>query len=271
MPKKLFYADEYVPDFGVPWPEVEPSKMDDEKMKAHVAAMQAGKWKVTPNGIGFDSRGRLIDGHHRLTASATSGFAIRCIVVRDLEPESWGAIDGGIRRDTAARAELGKLDVQNITSVRNSLMRESDTEILPETARTVNEHPFFRTASDLAESSPKTKYGSTPYRIGAAYAVHVMRRDRDWVAEQYGFLCQGDASQASQEVGRLLSDIFRGAIHCACDRERIRAFVRSAITFGRGDHPNITQALVSKTLEDVRDYFRPIFDAAGKQLSSPVA
>ena len=38
MPKKLFYADEYVPDFGVPWPEVEPSKMDDEELKAHVAA-----------------------------------------------------------------------------------------------------------------------------------------------------------------------------------------------------------------------------------------
>lgn len=38
MPKGVFYADEYVPDFGVPWPDIDPRRLSDEELREHVAA-----------------------------------------------------------------------------------------------------------------------------------------------------------------------------------------------------------------------------------------
>jgi len=38
MPKGVYYADEYVPEFGVPWPDIDPKKLSDEELREHVAA-----------------------------------------------------------------------------------------------------------------------------------------------------------------------------------------------------------------------------------------
>jgi len=37
MAKNVVYADEYQPDFGIPWPDIDPSQLSDEELKAHVA------------------------------------------------------------------------------------------------------------------------------------------------------------------------------------------------------------------------------------------
>lgn len=38
MPKNVTYADEYKPDFGIPWPEIDAEKLSDDELKAHVEA-----------------------------------------------------------------------------------------------------------------------------------------------------------------------------------------------------------------------------------------
>ena len=235
------------------------------------AAIKAGKWRVTPNGIGFDVSGRLIDGHHRLTAIVQAGLAVQSWVVRGLDQDSWFAIDNGKRRSVAARAEVGNMTASHVAFAWRMILGNHEYEIPADIMRAASRHAFFETAEALGQGVGKTKFGAAPYRIGAVYAIHAMHRDREWVETQYRHLVRADAASACAEVGLMLTDIFRGVVVANSNTDRVRGFVRSVITFGKLEHPKLTSGLVARTMDDAREYFRPIFDAAGKQLSSPVA
>lgn len=55
--------------------------------------MKAGRWRLTHQGIAFDTNGVLIDGQHRLWAIVLSGCTIRMRVFFNEPVESLGAID----------------------------------------------------------------------------------------------------------------------------------------------------------------------------------
>jgi hypothetical protein len=235
------------------------------------AAIKTGKWRVTPNGIGFDVNGRLIDGHHRLTAITQAGLPVQSWVTRGLDPESWFAIDGGRRRSLGVRSNVGNATAGHVQFVWKTIMVWQAYDTPADTVLAVSKHPFFETAAALGEGVATTKFGAIPYRVGAAYAIHAMHRDREWVEAQYRHFVQADAAAAHAEVGLMVNDIFRGVIVANMSADRARGFVRSAITFGKLEHPKLTSSLVARTLDKAREYFRPIFDAAENQLSSPVA
>lgn len=58
------------------------------KVERLVRDIAAGNWRVTPNAIGFDRNGKLIDGRHRLSAIQRSGRGVESFVAFDLEPET---------------------------------------------------------------------------------------------------------------------------------------------------------------------------------------
>lgn len=64
--------------------------------------MEAGKFLVTDAGIGFDTRGNLINGQHRLNAVILADKTVRMLVVRDLPPKSMGVMDVDVRRRSLA-------------------------------------------------------------------------------------------------------------------------------------------------------------------------
>ena len=47
------------------------------------AEMTAGRWRLTHQGIAFDTEGKLIDGRHRLLAVIRSGATVPMLVVVD--------------------------------------------------------------------------------------------------------------------------------------------------------------------------------------------
>lgn len=61
-------------------------------------AMVRGDWKVTHQGIGFDSSGTLIDGQHRLAAVVEAGIPVEMTVFTDVPTETFDVLDTGRRR-----------------------------------------------------------------------------------------------------------------------------------------------------------------------------
>jgi len=70
------------------------------------AAMRRGEWRVTSQGIGFDTKGRLRDAHHRLNACIESKTNIMSVVVLGLSDDSYQVTDIGINRSYGDRLNM---------------------------------------------------------------------------------------------------------------------------------------------------------------------
>lgn len=63
--------------------------------------MRRGEWRLTHQGIAFSTRGRLLDGQHRLAAIADAGVTVPLLVFVDADEGGFAMFDRGRRRDTA--------------------------------------------------------------------------------------------------------------------------------------------------------------------------
>jgi|TARA_Y100000015_G_C2382538_1_gene85672 hypothetical protein len=80
-------------------------------VKKYVAAMQAGEWKRTHQGIALAPDGTLLDGQHRLFAVQKSGCTVPMNVSYDCDPEIFTLLDCGVGR--SAKDALKVMGVSN--------------------------------------------------------------------------------------------------------------------------------------------------------------
>lgn len=69
-------------------------------------AITRGEWRVTHQGIAFNTDGDLIDGQHRLMAVCQAGKAVKMQVTRGLDPKVYRFLDCGQKRTHADRLKL---------------------------------------------------------------------------------------------------------------------------------------------------------------------
>ena len=65
--------------------------------------MVAGRWKLTHQGIAFDTHGRLLDGQHRLQAVVASDVTVRMKVDFGIDPSAYEVTDAGRPRSIVDR------------------------------------------------------------------------------------------------------------------------------------------------------------------------
>lgn len=63
--------------------------------------MLSNSWALTHQGIAFDTKGRLIDGQHRLAAVVKAGVSVKMTVVRDAPSSTFDHVDLGLARTNA--------------------------------------------------------------------------------------------------------------------------------------------------------------------------
>ena len=81
--------------------------VNDAHVKRLAADIRANRWRLTHQGIAFDTEGLLIDGQHRLWAVIEAGIPVRMRVFFNEPPENKSVVDSGQRRSN--------LDILNIT------------------------------------------------------------------------------------------------------------------------------------------------------------
>lgn len=60
--------------------------------------MRAGNWKLTHQGVAFNTQGELIDGQHRLMAVIQAGVPVKMLVTYDCDDNVVSLIDSGVAR-----------------------------------------------------------------------------------------------------------------------------------------------------------------------------
>jgi hypothetical protein len=110
-------------------------KLSEKVVQKYVSEIEAGEWRLTPAGIGFDERGVLVDGQHRLTAIVRSGQTVPMILVTGLPATSQEKVDRQRRRTLFDALYLAGLatcrqEVEIATCLTRRAMH-SDSAVVP--------------------------------------------------------------------------------------------------------------------------------------------
>ncbi len=151
-------------------------------------AMARGEWRVTNQGIGFDTTGALRDGHHRLSACVRSGVPIRSMVVMGMPNTAYEVIDTGALRNYGDRlnepAKIAEmLSFAALIAYRCSVATAS--QIAPFKATSL--YDLSNALLQYCGSSAQY-FSSASMRLAACVAVMQGQR-KEWVFNQYRALC----------------------------------------------------------------------------------
>ena len=73
-------------------------KISGIMLERFASDMAAGRWQMNGQGIVFDCDGRLVDGHHRISACIRANSPFTTLVTRGIEPDAVDVIDSGHSR-----------------------------------------------------------------------------------------------------------------------------------------------------------------------------
>lgn len=75
--------------------------LNPNTVETYARIIKDGRWKVTHQGLAFDTTGALLDGQHRLAAIAQAGVPVKIMITHNVDPDEFAVIDIGRRRTPA--------------------------------------------------------------------------------------------------------------------------------------------------------------------------
>lgn len=168
--------------------------------------MKRGEWRVTSQGIGFDSFGRLRDAHHRLNACVKSGVAFRSVVVLGLREDAYEVIDIGMKRSYADR--LGeRRDVTDVLRLGCQYVLNCNSPTIDQ-MRPILEAGFRDAVEGLIEfcGTRRKFYASAPIKLAAVTQI-MNGGDADYILQQYRALCNLNFDQMSTSSKSLVRQV----------------------------------------------------------------
>lgn len=235
-------------------------------------AIKRGEWRLTHQGLAFDSAGRLRDGHHRLNAIIQAGIAVPMLVSDNMDPESFYAVDQGVNRTLSdvtgmdrRVSEVVKLAVRVATgNGRTSIPQcEAIAEfgVADETARLV-EHC----------GTCREFFSSAPVRLAAVYTI--LRGGpavRGFVHGQYHALVHQDFDKMNPLSKALTRQVSNGV---ASAKHSFEAFHRGVTVFNAANSHRervlATAEMVDATIGEARQFFLRALPASVLNAPQPV-
>jgi len=119
------------PDLALEW--LEGNTHNRPLKEAHVKRLSgeitAGRWRVTHQGIAFDTDGLLVDGQHRLWAIVESGQAVTARVFFNEPLDNICVVDSGERRSNldilTVTDQVGEVTAEDLATLRAMLAGRS--------------------------------------------------------------------------------------------------------------------------------------------------
>jgi hypothetical protein len=153
-------------------------------------AMRRGEWRVTHQGIAFDTTGALVDGQHRLAAIVEADVAVDVTVFTEVPVGAFDVLDTGKRRNAAdvLAIEGEKSSVMLAAMVRTVWLYENRPELSwsggdagmtnHQIVQTLEQHPKLRDFIGTGEHIA-TATGMIKSAAGAASYLVTQASDRD--------------------------------------------------------------------------------------------
>lgn len=154
----------------------------ETRVDQYTRDMNAGRWHLGTDGIGFDRDGVLRNGQHRLLSVISSGITQVFIVVLGLDPKSQTTMDNHFRRTVAGQAQIkGFKNTQALSAIANLVLtyQRSTSSALgvgarptnPEALEFIEQTPFLEEATRIAMRVRMSREVKKDIAIGAAFFI----------------------------------------------------------------------------------------------------
>lgn len=164
--------------------------------------MKRGQWDETQQSIGFNFKGELIDGQHRLHAIVMAGVSVKMQVSYDLPHFGYRElkVDKGIKRTFADSYKKPHKPAQIVVYLAKFALSSN----VPEDY-IANYYDLFGSYAELLMESCSTNtriYSSAPMRAGAVLQLMENKLD-EYVLNQYRALVLQDYGKMSKKIAAL--------------------------------------------------------------------
>lgn len=171
------------------------------------ASMKRGEWRLTSQGIGFDTTGALRDGHHRLSAVIKSGITINCLIVTGMPDDAYEVTDIGVLRTYSDRLNMDR-KVADVLRLGCEIALKTSKPTIDQ-MRPIISGAFFDVVNDIINVNRTNRkfFASAPMRLAAVITL-MNGGNREYVISQYQALIAVDfeaMSKASQTLFRQVS------------------------------------------------------------------
>lgn len=172
--------------------------------------MRSGNWRLTHEAIAFNTKGKLIDGQHRLWAVMLSGIAVQMLVANGVPDDAFDHIDQGLSRSaldifkTQGRTWISKDDIAIARILRLGPEGTRGTSLsVDEIGSEVEKH---KEAIEFV-SSRVNKHRKLPAAVKAAIvAAWYYERDKEELARFIAVLSSGITQHKKDKVVIILRD-----------------------------------------------------------------
>lgn len=216
---------------------------------ALAGAMRRGEWKVSHQGIAFDSSGSLRDGHHRLSAVIESGVSVPMMVTRGLSPEATEVMDIGAKRTLGDALGLVREESEVVNFVGHVVLGPRNATTASVKALPCFQMTIHETRALMEFCNSRVRYfTSVPMRLAAVMAT-ARGEDREYVHSQYRAMALADYNAMSDVAQSLHRALARGILS---SKNKMDAVARGLSVFDKRKSSNSKIQVKDGRLEDVR-------------------
>jgi len=172
--------------------------------------IEVGNWRLTHQGIAFDSDGTLVDGQHRLSAIIEAKKPIQILVTLGLPVERFPIIDRGVARHMSVITGIPS----PITEIYGLLvsLTQPIAKLSPDTIRSLHSEIGVYSEALLDRCSTTTRFFSSAPIKAAAVVSLAYGEDKEYILSTYRNLVLQNLSELPPVVLGLIRQYNRGIL-----------------------------------------------------------
>lgn len=219
-------------------------KLSDRLVQQYARDMRSGRWRLTHQGIAFDTRGNLIDGQHRLWAVVEANVAVEMPVWFNVHAENLMVVDvGRLRRlhdNLRLAGGMGDCTTKSLACLRAMIGHGACPTLTPDEARSSLKRHGGAVAFAMEHLPHIGQKGVTTAEVRAVVARAWYSADHGKLARFCEVLCTSMAKDAPERTIILLRTILcasRGLCSVPTRVERYGRTARALLAFLKGEPP----------------------------------
>lgn len=230
---------------------------------AYADEMKRGNWLLTHQGIAFDINGRLVDGHHRLSAICVAGVTVTMNVTYNMAEDAVLCIDTGRTRNMADQLRIPDREAALLNLALRIAFRSTVSRVKTRAVQQLlnTKMAALSTQLLLRNGSARRVYSSAVMRLAAVVRV-IEGEDIAWVLDTYDSFIKHDSSNLNAIQRSMQAQIARGSVRC--DGYDHDLLARSLKAFDRS-YGSIPKMTIAK--DELQDAPARVKDAVEKCLA----